>query len=80
MLYYERVKSLIIPINIVLPRKQRIIRIVKGSVAGGSVTLGDLSRPATVVYIGSVANKNNGIIFRIIVMIYMIFVLEILSV
>lgn len=51
MLDYERVKSLIIPINILLP--QRIIQIVKGSVAGDSVTLGEPeSCPATVVLYG----------------------------
>ena len=80
MLDYERVKSLIIFINILLLRKQTIIQIVKGvsrrrlSNFGGTWVVLWL-----LFYIGSVANKNNGVIFRIIVMIYMIFVLEILS-
>jgi hypothetical protein len=47
MLDKERVKSLIISINILLP--QRIIQIVKGSVAGDPVTFGEPgSYPATV--------------------------------
>jgi hypothetical protein len=60
MLDYERVKSLIIPINILLP--QRIIQIVKGVSRRRLSNFGQvkmsLSPPATVVLYWVSNNKN----------------------